>query len=102
MSEWVAVIKDARRPVGPVLVFSAGITPEDRAVSAIIYGGEPEALFEIVIARWRRGAWRDWKRGWIIHDVTHWMPLPAPPAAMNDGGTTRLETQRAHDAGRRG
>lgn len=102
MSEWVAVIKDARRPAGPVLVFSAGITPEDRAVSAIIYGGEPEASFEIVIARWRRGAWRDWKRGWIIHDVTHWMPLPEPPAAMKDGDTACLDSQRAHDAGRRG
>lgn len=89
MSEWVAVVKGARRPVGPVLVFSVGITPEDRMVSAI-YGGEPEASFEIVIARWQRGAWRDWKRGWIIHDVTHWMPLPPPPpgAAPKQGETT--------------
>ena len=28
--------------------------------------------------------------------------LPAPPAAMKDGGTDRLEAQRAHDARRRG
>lgn len=27
---------------------------------------------------------------------------PAPPAAMKDGCTARLEAQRAHDAGRRG
>ena len=92
MSEWVAVVKGERRPVGPVLVFRDGITPEDRVVSAI-FGGEPEASFEIVIARWQRGAWRDWKRGWIIHDVTHWMPLPEPPAAMKDGDTACLDAQ---------
>ena len=98
MSEWRVVVKGERRPIGPVLVFSEGTTPEDRLMSAI-HGGEPEASFEIVIARWQRGAWRDWKRGWIIHDVTHWMPLPpAPPAAMKGA----LEAQRAHDAGRRG
>lgn len=27
---------------------------------------------------------------------------PAPPAAMKDGGTARLEAQREHDARRRG
>lgn len=80
MSEWRVVVKGERRPIGPVLVFSEGTSPEDRLVSAI-HGGEPEASFEIVIARWQRGAWRDFKRGWIIHDVTHWLPLPAPPPA---------------------
>ena len=28
--------------------------------------------------------------------------LPAPPAAMKDGGTALPEAQRAHDAGMRG
>ena len=37
-----------------------------------------------------------------IDRITHWMPLPAPPAAMKDGGYTHIEVQRAHDAGRRG
>lgn len=78
MSEWQPVTKGERRPTGPVLVFSHGITAEDRLLSAI-HGGDAEASFEIVIARWQRGAWRDWYRGWVIHDVTHWMPLPEPP-----------------------
>ena len=34
--------------------------------------------------------------------ATHWMPLPAAPAAMKDGGTDLPEAQREHDAGRRG
>ena len=63
MSEWRVVVKGDRRPIGPVLVFSEGTSPEDRLVSAI-HGGEPEASFEIVIARERIcGAVND---GWSI------------------------------------
>ena len=60
------------------------------------------------------GAWDGeyWRENGTGHDLfedwrgpeqlpTHWMPLPAPPAAMKDGGTDALEAQREHDAGRR-
>ena len=78
MSEWHQVRKGERRPTGLVLAYSYGVTPEAR-LDAAIHDWEAEASGEISIARWRNGAWRDWKRGWVIHDVTHWMPLPDPP-----------------------
>jgi len=75
---WRPVMKGERRPVGPVLVFREGISPEDRLASAI-FGGEPERSWEICIARWSRGEWRGWHGPGIVRDVTHWMPLPEPP-----------------------
>lgn len=78
MSEWVKIGKGDKRPTGLVLVSSCGLSPEDEVARAI-FGEDPPPMWEIQIARWHRGAWRGWHRPGIIHDVTHWMPLPEPP-----------------------
>lgn len=78
MTGWHKVIPGEMRPHEYVLVFSEGVTPEERLASAI-FGGEAQVSYEIVIARWRKGAWRRRSSGQIVHDVTHWMPMPEPP-----------------------
>ena len=82
---WHPIVKGARRPVGLVLLYRQGVTAEDKLIAAINKGA-PQASDEILLGRWRDGAWREWKTGWIVKDVTHWMSLPEPPDALRAGG----------------
>lgn len=67
----------------------------------------PNRQGDLMLVRWYDNPFGH--RDTVIHDasgrwwtVSHWLPLlPAPPAAMKDGGTARLDAQREHDAGRR-
>jgi len=100
VSEWRPVIKGRVRPKGHVLVFANGVTAADK-LDAAIFGGSPQASSQITIARWSRGAWREHIRGWIIRDVTHWMPLPdspGPEQQQNGKGETPGETVRAESS----
>lgn len=57
------------------------------------------------VSDWMGNERQDWQHGHgEDFEPTHWMPLPAPPAAMDTpkGGDDSIEAQRAHDAGRRG
>lgn len=61
---WVPVIERLPEPANAVLVFCS-------------YGPEPEP--EIELGEYRHGEWRLIGEDWDI-TVTHWMPLPSPPA----------------------
>ena len=78
---WQPIVKGARRPVGLVLLYRKSVTAEDKLVAAICKG-TPEASDEILLGKWRDGAWRQWNTGWTVNGVTHWMPLPEPPEIL--------------------
>ena len=100
---WQPIVKGARRPVGLVLLYRKSVTAEDKLVAAICKG-TPEASDEILLGKWRDGAWRQWNTGWTVNGVTHWMPLPEPPEilaalAPTDAAHVNKTPKSEHDAG---
>jgi len=77
MNQWNEVTKGSRRPVGRVLVSHDATTKAKAKLVEAIYGERPTSTWQVSVARWDRGQWRN-DRGQIIEGVTHWMEMPEP------------------------
>lgn len=77
VEEWAQVTPGSRRPKGWVLVSHDAVTKAEARLHEAIYGERPASTWDVSVARWDRGAWRD-DRGRIIEGVTAWMAMPEP------------------------
>lgn len=74
MSEWIRVKDRLPEPFTSVLVSnSAGVSLDEREATT--------AYFDGVDGQWYYLAFWDYDL-WHKADVTHWMPLPAPPEGI--------------------
>lgn len=76
-TEWHQITPGSRRPKGRVLVSHDAVTKAEAKLHEAIHGERPASTWDVSVARWDRGAWRN-DRGQIIEGVTHWMEMPEP------------------------
>lgn len=74
---WHIITPGSRRPLGRMLVSHDATTKAEAKLYQSIYGEPPSSTWQVSVARWDRGEWRD-DRGQIVEGVTAWMELPEP------------------------